>query len=353
MRFIEPVKPRDADGLVSQVYREINRDFALLRDPAGNSPFLAHSPNPELLAALWSAFYETILVTGTVQRADKETIATTISRINNCPFCIDAHALLTRVAGERRDHNALIRGDIESIANPQRRELVAWAAATRTPDHEILRHPPFTERQAPEVIGTAIGFHYVNRVVEVLQGHNPMNIGPAPLRGLVTPLVKRIAKRAMRRQHQAGRTLRLTPEAELPADLGWTRPAPRIAAAQARFAAAIERAGEAALPEQARARTTAILTDWNGTDPPLHNDWLNEAESELDPESRPAARVLLLTALAPYRIDHDAVSTFKQQGHNDWDLVAAVAWAAFRAARRISSWIAPAPTSEASSTAPP
>jgi hypothetical protein len=40
MRFIEAVRPRAADGLVADVYGEVRRDFALLRDPAGNSPFM-------------------------------------------------------------------------------------------------------------------------------------------------------------------------------------------------------------------------------------------------------------------------------------------------------------------------
>src|SRR5438034_1128891 len=60
MRFIEPVAPRQADGLVAEIYGEIRRDFALLRDPSGNSPFMAHLPHRELLAALWSGLYETM-----------------------------------------------------------------------------------------------------------------------------------------------------------------------------------------------------------------------------------------------------------------------------------------------------
>ena len=94
MRFIASVSPRRADGLVARVYEEIKHDFALLRDPSGNSPFIVHSVHPDLLAALWSVVYETVLVEGTVSRADKEAIAATVSRINDCPFCVGAHALL-------------------------------------------------------------------------------------------------------------------------------------------------------------------------------------------------------------------------------------------------------------------
>lgn len=51
MRFIKPVTPLRAGGLVGQVYREVSHDFGLLRDPNGNSPWLGHSPHPEVLSA--------------------------------------------------------------------------------------------------------------------------------------------------------------------------------------------------------------------------------------------------------------------------------------------------------------
>src|SRR5438445_369067 len=197
MRFIHPVMPSQAGGLVADVYGEVRHDFALLRDPSGNSPFLAHSPQPQLLAGVWSVLYETVLVDGAVARADKEAIAATISRVNDCPFCVGAHALLSAVAGERRDRSALIGGAADAIADARRRELVAWAAATRDPASEQLARPPFSPEEAPEVIGTALLFHYVNRVVEVFQGHQPMTVGPRPLRGAVLALLGAFAARAV------------------------------------------------------------------------------------------------------------------------------------------------------------
>ena len=95
MRFINAVGPREADGLVGQVYGEIKRDFALLRDPDGNSPFLAHSPHPELLAGMWSVLYETILVDGTVRRADKEAIGATVSPRPSAAPAADAESAAT------------------------------------------------------------------------------------------------------------------------------------------------------------------------------------------------------------------------------------------------------------------
>jgi len=343
MRFIKAVEPREADGLVAQVYGEIKHDFALLRDPDGNSPFMAHSPHPELLAGLWSVLYETILVEGVVRRADKEAIGATVSRINDCPFCAEAHALLSGVAGEAHDRGALINGAVDGIADQHRRELVAWAAATREPDSELLRSPPFDEQEAPEVIGTALAFHYVNRTVEVFQGHGPMPLGPAPLRGVTMKLLGRVAARALRRGREPGRTLSLLPEHQLPDDLGWARRSPAVASAMARFAAAVERAGEEALSEPERGTVTAAVAAWDGTDPPLHGDWLERALRGLEPDAGSKARLAVLAALAPYRIDAAVVQSFKQVRPGDRDLVGAVAWSALTAARRIASWLAPPP----------
>jgi AhpD family alkylhydroperoxidase len=352
MRFIEPVKPRDADGLVAEIYGEIRRDFGLLRDPAGNSPFLVHSVHPELLAAMWSGFYETVLVEGTVRRADKEAIGTTVSRINGCPFCLDAHALLADVAAGTHERDALRTGTIGGVADERTRQLVAWASASRQPGHELVRCPPFGERQTPEVVGTAVAFHYVNRLVEIFQGHRSMSTGRVP-RVFVRALVGQLAGRAMRRPHQVGRTLHRLPDAELPPDLNWARAAPAVASAHARWAAAVERAGQAALPEPARERVDSIVAKWDGNDPPLHSDWLQEVEFGLDAESQAAAHLAALAALAPYRLGERDVERFRRIRSSDRDLVGAVAWAAFTAARRIGSWLGPAGCRLSELSAPP
>jgi len=53
--------------------------------------------------------------------------------------------------------------------------------------------------------------------------------------------------------------------------------------------------------------------------------------------------LILLTALASYRVGADAVASFRAQRPSDRELVEAVAWASYLAARRVSSWlVAPA-----------
>lgn len=356
MRFIEPINPSEATGLVAQVYEEVEQDLqplAVLRD----SPFLAQSPSAEVLAAFWSVLYETVLVEGMISRADKEAIAASVSKSNDCPFCLQVHAGQVDIAGDRAGDRSdvelmmngsdlvlLLNGLNEQITDAGRRELAEWAAATRDPSSETVRKPPFTPEQAPEAIGTAVAFHYVNRVVNVFMGHAGLNIGPTPL-----PELARLTRNALERERKPGRSRRLLADAELPEDLGWAASSPEIAGAFARLVASAEAAGEAVLDEAERACVAAAIEAWDGSDPPLGSEWIDEALNGLDRRSsRARARLALLAALAPHRIDDAAVEAFKRERPHDRELVGAVAWSASRVARRIGSWLeAKEPVSEA------
>src|SRR4051794_41027194 len=109
MRFIEPVNQDEATGLVARTYEAVK---TYMGGPAvvRNGPFLAHSPDPELLAALWSVAYETVLVDGRVPRADKHAIAAVVSKINECTFCVETHSYLSGLEGEGGDTELLMSG---------------------------------------------------------------------------------------------------------------------------------------------------------------------------------------------------------------------------------------------------
>src|SRR3984893_15769734 len=141
LRYIEPIKPSRARGVVREVYREIRHDFGLLGDPrGGRSPYLAHSPAPELLAGMWSCQYETMLV-GRVPRAEKELVGAVISALNECPFCVDAHAVLSEAAGGERLPHRLTGDGLAPLGDPRRRARAGGAAATRAARKPELADP--------------------------------------------------------------------------------------------------------------------------------------------------------------------------------------------------------------------
>ena len=335
MRFIAPVGQSQATGLVAQTY-DLVEQFMGGPAVARNGPFLAQSPDHELLAAFWSVAYETVLVDGRVPRADKHAIAAVVSQINECTFCVQTHAFYSGLEGDAGDTGHLLSGQTAGITDERRRRLAEWAAASRDPSSDALRTPPFTPEEAPEVIGTAVAFHYLDRVVTFFNGSDGVDVGDTPF-----SVVDSLTRAAIERHREPGASLRTVTGARLPEDLQWAASSPHIAAAFAAFVATVEAAGASVLDEPERACVADAIQAWDGADPPLGNEWVDELLAGLQPaSSRTRARVALMAALAPQRIDDATVEAFKHERPSDRELVDTVAWAAWRAARRIASWLA-------------
>ena len=162
IKYVSTVRPSAADGLVAEVYRQIRRDFGAV---AG--PLRLHSAAPELLAGAWCACRET-LVAGDVPREHKETVAAVVSEINRCPWCVDAHTTMLRAGAYGSVADELGRGELAGSSDSKFGRIAAWAAATRTPGSPALRSAPFAHQDAAEMIGTAVVFHYINRLVTIL-----------------------------------------------------------------------------------------------------------------------------------------------------------------------------------------
>lgn len=321
IHYIRPVSPRAADGLVAEVYAQVARDFVLA------PPVTLHASAPELLAGAWMLIRETLVV-GRVPRRRKETVAAAVSQLNACPFCVDIHSMMMHAS-------AAVEPGWAELADP----LAAWALATRTPGATVISRPPFPAQDAPEIVGTAVAFHYINRVVNVFLDELPIS-----RLGRFRDMSRRLLALAMhgsaRRSRPLGDSLSLLPAAELPEDLAWTRSNPAVAGAYARFAAAVEAYGRETLPDGVRRLVTESLGRWSGEDPGLGAGWLDAAIARLPDQEQPAGRLALLSAIASYRVDERVVNAFRRDHPADRDLVGAVAWASFAAARRTGSWLA-------------
>lgn len=326
IKYIKPVPAHAADELVALTYDQIQRDFGALVEP-----FTLHSPMPRLLAGVWMACRETLVV-GHVRRDYKEAVATTISRINRCPYCVDAHTIML-YALDTRAAAAIERP--ETLSDPALRAIIEWAAALHPRNATTLQTPPFTAADAPEIIGTALIFHYINRMVSVLLDDTPL---PLNNRWLRAPL-KRVAgwmfAQAAHRAKLPGSSLDLLPEAPLPSDLAWAASSPYVAGALARFAAVVDRFGEAVLPIEVRDLVRERLHDWDGSDPGLSRQWVKEAIRHLDARSQTAGHLALLTAFAPYQIGAGVVEAFAVHFPGEGQLLAALAWASLTTARSI------------------
>lgn len=336
IRRLTPVARADADATTRAVAAQIERDFG-----AYVPPFALHAAVPSLVAACWTMLREA-LVTTHVDRTRKEAVATAVSRANACTYCVDAHSAALHALGDAATADALAGGAAE--ANGSVAPLVAWATATRTPDAAVLRDPPFTAAEAPELIAIALAFHYVNRMATVFLAPSPMPVASARAKRWLRRALAPMLRATLARPLSPGDSLAFLPPAPLPAELAWARGHALLADAVARAAAAFEAAGAEHVPPAVRALVATRIAAWRGDAPPLGRQWLDAATDTLTDRDRPSARLALLTAFAPERVDDATMLDCRRAGLDDAALVAISAWASFTTARRIAAWAAGAGT---------
>ncbi|MEQ1884441.1 MAG: carboxymuconolactone decarboxylase family protein [Bryobacteraceae bacterium] len=319
IRYVRPAGIRESNGLLRGTYEQIRRDFLIA------PPWLLHSCSPELLAGFWSAFRES-LIAAPASRAQREAIAQGVAETNRCPYCADVHSFMLDGAILRTTHS---RKDSAIAA------CSAWAHATRTPGAAILREPPFSKQDAPQMIGTALVFHYLNRMVSVFLGDSPLPSQRLARAAATSALGARIAK-----VHAApGESLPLLPPAPVRDWLFWASANPTVTQAFAQFSAAAESFASTYVPQEVRDFLETHLAQWSGEDPGLGGAWLSQSVANISSASQPAAKLALLTALAAYRVDEPTVAAFRDRHPSDPELVALTAWASFAAMRRTASWL--------------
>ena len=127
MRYVTAVPLSEASGLTRRVYDMIRDDFFI------NGSLTSRSGVPELLAAIWAAGRETMLVDGQLDRTTKEAICAVLSEINACPYCGDMLISLVHAGDEGETAGALYDTDLSTITDPVMRDRLAWVEAVGTP----------------------------------------------------------------------------------------------------------------------------------------------------------------------------------------------------------------------------
>jgi hypothetical protein len=332
VRYVSPVRPGAAQGLVSQVYGQIEQEFGILAPS-----IVLHSPAPQVLAASWLMLRETLLVARKVERAAKEAVATTVSLGNACPWCVTVHStMLSGLAG-----GLVLAGQPAGpVTDPRLRAVTDWARDGLTEDGARRHEPACPAEEAPELIGTVVMFHYYNRMVNVFLTEVPLPPGaPRMVLGPVMRILGRRMGPAAGRSYQPGTALDLLPAAPPPRDLSWASGDPVAQDAFARGCAAVEAAGARSVPPSVRDLVLAELGTWHGEQRGPSRGWADSAVSALPEADRPAGRLALLTALASAQVDRSVIQSFRASRPGDCALVELTAWASLAAARRAGSWI--------------
>ncbi|MEV0001804.1 carboxymuconolactone decarboxylase family protein [Micromonospora sp. NPDC050980] len=340
VHHVTPVAPADAVGLVAMVYEQVADEMRLVVPPA-----LLHSPAPETLAAYWVLSREPLIGAHGDARVTKEAVAAAVSVANICPYCVDMHSAGMYDLTSAQDAEAIAGDRVEEITDPKLRAVSAWARTLHQPDDRAPVPDGTGPAEYAELLGVAVSYHYVARMVNVFLASFllPPGLGPRSRQRLKRG-IGHVLGPTLREPRRPGRSLNLLTPAPLPADAGWAAGSRRIADAVARAYAAFERAGAHALSPAVRALVTERLSRWRGEDSGLSARWCEEAIADLPDADRAAARLALLTALASYRVDDEVVDEFRRHHPDDTILVEAAAWASFAAARQIGARAELAPT---------
>ncbi len=326
IRHVTPVPPNTATGAVAEVYRQLATDFGVYAPPV-----VLHSPAPEALRACWALLRETLLADGLVSRRAKEVVAEAVSLGNRCPYCVDVHGAAATGLIDRPGRHPV---DRDPAADPELEALAEWGRRSGEPSDRP--RPPFPLAYGPELIGVAVVFHYLNRMVHVFLQESPLPATSGPVRKVALRIASRVMGGLAGVGAAPGRSVDLLPPAPIPATLGWSLGQPHIAAAMARSTRAVYAAGTQVLPERIRALVLATVAD-----PPATTlaagAFFDAALTALPPDERPLGRLALLTALAPYRVTAGDITACRVAGADDRTLVLAAAWASLNAAHLIGA----------------
>lgn len=336
LRHVRPVGRGEARGLVSLVYQQIASEYQLV------PPLTLHSPVPDLMAALWGITRESFLA-GTAGRVEREAVAATVSRINACPFCVEAHAMSLHGTGRHDLAETLVSGG--EVVDPDLQSLLAWAAATRRPGSPLLLEPPFHVEEWPQFIGTVLLFHYINRMVHVFLGDSPLPALPGMGRTLRRTAGTMLMGRATGRPLTPG----LAEGLQRPGTSGkpsvrrfpWAAGAPEILQAWQNFDQVIQNLGERHVPAPVRLLVQEALEHWRGQDMGLSRAWAADLSRDLPEDQRSLGRLSLLVGLASHQVDDQVVQAVASDGRDGARLVSVVAWASAMGTFRIGEWIAP------------
>lgn len=333
IKYLNPVKEKASNPLVEEVYIQIKRDFGKIVEP-----FSIHSSLPKLLAGVWMASRESELV-GVVPRSYKEAVATTVSVLNNCSYCVDAHSIMLYATGKKGIADAICNGKYDQISDEKIRKIVKWTVSTLSPGSKTNYELPFSKEFEPEIIGTIIFYEYINRIANIFLSETPLPSNISWLTGIMKIVAGRMFSRAVKRSKSLGDSLKFLPKADLPMEFSWAKGSSNVSGAFARFASIVEKIGNKLIDSEVRYCIKEYLDSWTGEKPGVSRKWIELPTKKLIRSKRIAAQLALLTAIAPYQIDKKLVLGFKRFFPEDIKLLGLASWASFSAAKKIGTFL--------------
>jgi len=187
MAYIETIHESDVTGELANLYKRVGNP-----DGTVDNVMKIHALNPLSLKAHFELYVQALHKHSPLSRAEREMVATEVSRLNGCEYCLHHHNLgLKRLLPEDRHEaaEALFEGNWSGLTEREE-ALVNYARKlTLTPhdmdedDVKALRSVSLDDRAILDLAQCIGYFNYVNRVVTGLgvtlgEGEGPMGQWP-------------------------------------------------------------------------------------------------------------------------------------------------------------------------------
>src|SRR5215471_5995524 len=141
MRYVHAVPRRSATGLVAQVYDMIEEDFFI------NGSLISRSKVPPLMAGIWTAGRESVLVDDRLDRTTKEAMNAVLSQVNECPYCGDMLISLVHASGKHDTAAHIFAASEARVTDDTLRKRLTWVKAIATPGTHTRPPAPFTAEE--------------------------------------------------------------------------------------------------------------------------------------------------------------------------------------------------------------
>lgn len=298
-----------------------------------------------------------------------ELVAAAVSAISNCEFCANAHGLCAQAAGMQAAMKVIQQKDPSLIADEHAREVIEWTLNVFKPNMRIIKNPPMTKEDAPELIGTVFATIYMNVITHnfVSDRAMPPNL-PRFLRlayekdGAFKSIVDKVAAKVLKKKSappdEMNKVFKLLPrefeeiKVEIPEDMNWVNGNDFIKKNMKFWCWAMGIHCDAIVPRSLR----NFLTDFMMNEymcqeiDKAPEEWASEIISKsphgkfiIENDDLVWAELMLIVAADPVKLHAcEVLQKFKKQNPDECGekkLKAGVIFAAFVRARRVCSFL--------------
>eukprot|EP01025_Chloroclados_australasicus_P052285 TRINITY_DN6089_c0_g1_i2.p2 TRINITY_DN6089_c0_g1~~TRINITY_DN6089_c0_g1_i2.p2 ORF type:complete len:370 (+),score=35.84 TRINITY_DN6089_c0_g1_i2:2366-3475(+) len=346
--------------IIQQIKKQIKQEFIPLElDQKQHNPQALHLFDESLMIGHWSTLREILVVPGRFSRSEKEVLAAFVSKANECRFCVNAHTTFATGYGHKEFDNsvqsAIQQGAPELLDNARLREIMEWFYHGNN-QNTINKRVPFSKEDAPELLGTAFLFNYVNRLVDIISTRDEVMpdlpwiiqylIRTFPMlvqfmNWIVATLLPKMTVKAPA-PGLSSNFHTYTPEM-LPKEFEWCAANEHIAAAFTAFAKAVDSLRDQYIPKNLQDIVAKFVDDeYDGSPAPISRNWVNKyLEGKVQDLSEGeiwAAKYMLLTVAARFQVDEQYENQLRDYYPSVEQRRSMCIWAAFKAAQKVAHW---------------